>query len=321
MTSIVQPLALLAACSICLNYDAPAPASGADDAPDRLQRIAPKCSPGQCDVALTHVATLTDKTQLRILPDHSFFVIQDRSGRFFTIARKRDQIVVFDSAGRIESVVGSRGKGHGEFLRITSLLPGPGAALSAYDAQLRRLTVIGPDLEVKTVEPAPYRPDLILGDGSMIVAQHIPTPELIGYPIHHVGPLGRVLGSFGADTPEFRMDQRLITDRIIAPGRDGTVWAASPGRYALEHWDPVAGKKLGQVVVVSSWFKESPSLGNDERVRPMPIIEALWHNEGLLWVLLRDADANWRPPVLANVERAFDLDESRPYLRLGPGSD
>jgi hypothetical protein len=61
---------------------------------------------------------------------------------------------------------------------------------------------------------------------------------------------------------------------------------------------------LSGIPVVAPWFRESPTWNADERVRPFPTVEAISEDaEGVVWVLVRDADADWRAPAHANVER------------------
>jgi hypothetical protein len=57
------------------------------------------------------------------------------------------------------------------------------------------------------------------------------------------------------------------------------------------------------VEVRSSWFVESTDYPRDERTRPKPVLQALWERDGRIWVLIRDADANWKPG--ADPERSW----------------
>jgi hypothetical protein len=210
--------------------------------------------------------------------------------------------------------MGRRGSGPGEFEGIRNPLVGPGDSLHVGDPLLRRVTVIGPDLSVGRVSTGPHLPTIVLSNGSYVISRQIPTSEAIGYPVHLVGPDGTLLRSFGADTPQYRVDIRRLTNRVVGPGPGETIWVAPPGRYVLERYDPRTGKKLARVVVRSSWFTESAAPRFDERLRPDPIIEGLWQQDpGFVWVLLRDADERWEPPAEANVMRSLTSHE---YSRI-----
>lgn len=260
------------------------------------------CGVLRCDIELVAVASLSEAQQPRVLPESSPWVVRDRHGRFFVRARAYRQVAVFDPTGKFLSMVGT-----GEHRLIGSLVIGPDGVLYLHDYALRRLTAVAPNLSTLRTVPMAFAPAFVRADGTFIVAEHVRTPKLIGYPIHHTDAFGKVLRSFGTLTPEYRPDLRLLVDRIVAPSIDGTVWAAAPGRYALERWDPVKGTRVAEVRPRSGWFVESGALPASERTRPTPLLQAVWELDGLIWVLIRDADSKWRPPVVEVSERAFDL--------------
>src|SRR5687767_10713985 len=121
---------------------------------------------------------------------------------------------------------------------------GPGDTLFVPDLAPSRLTVIGPDLQFAGVINSSRLPTFVLQDRTFIIADQIATAGAIGFPIHRMDTDGRILRSFGADTPQHRPDLRLITTRVVSVGRNGTVWAAAPGRYVLERWDWESGSRL-----------------------------------------------------------------------------
>jgi hypothetical protein len=81
------------------------------------------------------------------------------------------------------------------------------------------------------------------------------------------------------------------------------VWASAKGRYAIERWNPLTGAMLARVPVKSPWFVESANYPSNNKIRPKPIIETLWESDGLMWVLIRDADTSWKSD--ADPERAW----------------
>jgi hypothetical protein len=280
-------------------------------APDSTGRAAgrppsqSKCLPGQCRIELIPVVSLSERGQLT-LSDASVSVAQDKAGRFMTLNRTRDTIVVFDRNGRFESTVGGRGRGSGQFERITHFVRMPDGAVAAYDGILRQLVAIGPSLELRSPLTLPYSPTFVRADGTFIAAQQVPDRDLVGHPIHLVGADGRVLRSFGADPPEYRQDLPLATTRLAAPAADGTVWTVAPGRYVIERWHSGTGKRLSSLAIRSPWFKESVRQPAGER--PNPTIQSLWESDGYLWILLRDADANWKPAAASAGDRPYAAD-------------
>ena len=171
--------------------------------------------------------------------------------------------------------------------------------------------MFGPDRALAGTLP---NPAFVMPDGSFLVAGQIRTSESIGYRMHVVDREGRVVRSFGTDEPQYRPDLNHILTRKVALGRDGTVWAMAPARYILERWDPSTGEQLQSTRIPSDWFRESTEPYTDETVRPLPLVEGLWEDEdGLVWIIVRDADADWAPPPRANEHRPVDRQEySRP---------
>ena len=266
------------------------------------------CTPNTCEIVLSKLASLSDKGYPGILPTSAVHVVQDGSGRFLLPSSELDQIIVFDPTGAIRALIGERGQGSAQFLMITSLLPTADGSFLVYDTRKRTITTLAPNLKVQSTVPFRLRPTLVHEGGRFIVAQQIPTRELVGQPIHLVDADGTVLRSFGAETATYRLDEPLLHERLVASTPSGLIWAAAPGRYRLEQWDPLSGKRLADIAVPSKWFSESKNF-RDERFRPAPIIVALWASERELWVLVRDADARWRPPNQPNVERQFEIGE------------
>ena len=252
------------------------------------------CAKDPCQITLKKLATLSPKGYSIRIPVP--YVAQDNRGRFLTSTSDPYQIAVFDSAGRFLRAVSL---GQGAPRSTTVLLPTQ-TSLLAWVSSSKQVLVINDDL---TAAPSsiriPYLPSFVRPDGGIVVTQQIQEPNLIGNPVHLVSPDGEVKKSFGADPPEYRDDLRLFMERVAAPAADGSIWTSAKGRYILEKWNPVNGARLARLPVHSSWFIESSNYPANQNARPRPIIQALWERQGLLWVLIRDADANWKPSTEA----------------------
>ena len=256
------------------------------------------CQSTRCTIELEHVAALSDSFEPgAISVSRSLWVLRDAQGRFFMPGLPLTRILVFDSAGHFHSSIGRAGEGPGEFQRVTGILTTPdGDSVYIADFVLRRLTALTPDLGVARIEHLPYMPTLMRNDGSFILTGQIQTSDLIGYPIHTMDRGGAILRSFGLDTPQYRPDLPRRLNRLVAPSRDGRIWAAAPGKYILERWNPETGEREARIPVASSWFRESDRLESSAE-RPFPVIVGIWEGPDLLvWVLHRIADDEWRPP-------------------------
>ena len=269
------------------------------------------CPAGDCRIELEHITRITDADEPGILPPETVWLQETEAGTFVSASLDETQIAEFGPDGRLAGVIGRAGEGPGEFGVVVTPIPGPGDTLFAPDLRQWRITVFGPDRSLAGTFPMPFRPDLVMPDGSFLVAEQVWRGEMSGYPIHVVDREGRVVRSFGTDQPQqYRPDLDDALTRNVAPGRDGTVWAMAPARYILERWDPSTGEQLQSTRIRSDWFRESLEPYTDETVRPPPLVDGLWEDEdGLVWTIVQDADVDWEPPPGANEHRPFDEHE------------
>lgn len=255
------------------------------------------CLIEKCEIVLTPIATISEAA----VPGDLFM---DRPNRVLPLAEKYlvlngfDGLVVFDMMGEFLMKIGGQGEGPGEFRMPFPPAVGPGDSVHVYDGIQRRLTVVDPDLRFARAQEFRYWPRLVLEDGSYIVPEQIRTPDRIGFPLHRIAPDGEILLSFGTDAPQYRPDMPNLTQLSVGPAADGkAVWAAPLGQYVLSKWNPFTGEELTRVEVTSSWFRESVRPSPPEE-RPVPTIQTLWEApDGLIWVLLHDADENWTPEL------------------------
>lgn len=252
-----------------------------------------RCGIGDCEIVLTKVVTLAEGG-----PDGSLHgsapltVVQDPRGHFLVPTGDRRQVAVFTTTGTLITRLSLLDPSE----RAVALSASGDGPVLAWIFPAGRTLAINADLTVSAWPwLLPYLPAFIRADKAAIVAQQIHSPDLIGYPLHLVGVDGRVVRSFGTETPEYRADLRLLLERVAAPAADGSVWAAAPGRYVIERWNPATGAKVSGLPVRSDWFVESSSYPRDNRTRPKPVIRALWERDGLVWVLIQDADTAWKP--------------------------
>lgn len=274
------------------------PASVAEVSPGQpaIQRDQP-CAGGDCTIVFNRVVTLSDSASPGMFGG-VIFVDRDAAGNFLTTNISFDHFLIFDSTGRLLDVTGGRGQGPDEYRRGYVPTRGPFDSLYIADMVNARLSVLSPDRRYIRSVPFPYVPDLILADGTFIIAATLAAPSAAGYPVHHVAKDGTVLRSFGVDDPEYRADMRQLFTRVVGPGDGATVWMTPPGRYRLEEWDVASGRLLRTVTrAAPDWFTESlTAVGSAALVRPDPVVNRLWEDEGgLLWVFATVPDPDWKP--------------------------
>jgi hypothetical protein len=170
--------------------------------------------------------------------------------------------------------------------------------------------VYSPDFALARTQPMIRFPDLVLDDGSFVLSFQTGVTSDLDYSLQTLAPDGTPLRSFGGDSAQYGRDRVLLKRRIVAKSQEG-FWAIAPGRYALEQWDPASGRPFRVVEVRSDWFRQLETWPTDETQRPPAVITAMCEDvaSGVVWVLLRDADLEWRPPPRAGVERAITSDE------------
>jgi hypothetical protein len=266
----------------------------------------------ECEIVLERVGILNDAFDPGALPDRMAYADRDAAGRILTIARGGSSVLVLDASGNFVARLGGPGEGPGEFRTIRRALIGPGDSIHVHDWGTGRVTVYGPDLRLARMQRMAHLPSLVLPDGAyVVIADPLQTAGNFGHVVRIIGPDGFMLRSFGTDSPAYGANTDMLATRWVAQAREGDIWTAAPGRYTLVRWDPSTGERVQEVVVESDWFQETASWPADERTRPPPVIESIWQDNDLLWVVLRDADLDWEPPppVLANVERVMHAEE------------
>ena len=270
------------------------------------RQVSAECS-ANCTIELRRVAKLTDSGHPDILPEIGIRVVPYGDG-YLTRSRDGRRLVAFNASGRIATVFD--GPADRPFRLITNVLSRPDGTVQVYDFLSKSLTTLDRDLKIQGVQAFPFAPAVLVDDSRGYVhAQQIATPDLAGQPIHLLGSDGAIVRSFGNESGKYRADMSLSYDRVLAMSSDRMLWIAPPGAYRLEKWNPATGRKVSEITVRSTWFKESVRLASPGE-RPVPLIDALWEHGGYLWVLFRDADSNWRKPeVLKEHElhwREFD---------------
>lgn len=272
-----------------------------------------RCPAASCDVGFDTIATISDVSEPGILPDGYLFLERGAAGSIITAGRDGQQVLVFDSTGRLQHVLGQRGSGPGEFRFVRKPMLGPGDSLHVPDLGLGRISVFAPDYSLARVASFPYMPEAVLSDGSYLVTRSLPGVPETGYPINRYRSDGALLVSFGSDSVQTNLNLDLLTRVHVARSRSGAVWSAVPGQHVVELWNPDTGSKERRLELEGDWFQPAEAWNYDERSRPTSVIEGMWEDredeDGILWVLTRVADSEWQAPVQANVERVVNAAE------------
>lgn len=235
-------------------------------------------------------------------------VVRDRRGRYAAVSSDFRQVLVFDANGALlESPRPSFG-------RVVSLFLHATGAVEAYDARAGSLLTLGANYQEAAKTALPHTPSLPLGGGRFLVAQQLATPALVGYPLHVMSKDGSIERSFGGDGGVFHSEDTYKNGRAVCLNPDGSIWSIAWGGRLLERWDTSSGRRIAQVTVKSTWFRESSRPAEEDEVAN-PIILTIWPDNDLVWILYKVADPKWIPrrtpekdrvPVGEDPSRRFD---------------
>jgi hypothetical protein len=214
-------------------------------------------------------------------------IVRDSRGRYAAVSPDFRQLLIFDAAGKL---LDSPRPTYG---RIVSLFVDPAGAVQAYDLSSGLLTFDG-NYRVKTTTELPHAPVLPLGRDRFLVRREGSTPTLVEHPLHVMSKDGNIVRSFGGDGSPFNSNDGLKNWRAVGLNPDGTIWSIAAGGRLLERWDTATGRRLSQVTVKSTWFRESSRPAPQEQVAN-PAIVTIWAEEDLVWILYRVADPQWIP--------------------------
>ena len=226
-------------------------------------------------------------------------VVRSNDGDYYVSGHLGDgQLLRFSPDGVFQDAIGRRGEGPGEY-DLPILMGGSADDMTILDPSSSRLTTIRGG-EVSTWG-LPFRSGgfAVLRDGRHVYNAFSSESDRMGHPLHvYDAASRRITSSFGDEGARGpRMDTGLpALRRRVAAAEDGNIWAARGNHYRIDKWSP-DGDHIARIERDAPWFRpweEWP--GVDYEVRPLPAIVGVrdW-GDGLLMVVVRLADANWRP--------------------------
>lgn len=238
----------------------------------------PNC--GKCRVSFIKLVTLGTADGPASIPLGIHAVQLDAAGRYWVLAGE-DPPLVFDSTGALIRVIGSVGRGPGEFVRALDAVPLAGDSMLVVDGGSGRATIIGPDLSPQRSVEFSHRlvpvlvlkwPDLVIGNG------HVGTPSASGWPLHRLSfatsPV-QLLDSFGPDAGELRPYEFRRLSQVLAASSGGAFWSADQLKYRITRW-AATGTKLQTLERRPVWFSHPSDFGlGSPETPPKPGLSAM----------------------------------------------
>ena len=267
-------------------------------AQDSVRAVPDAVTCGDCSVEVTAVVELGDRNGPGIVGEQAVVVRSDDGDYYVSSLIQPGRLLRFSADGVFQDAIGRTGEGPGE--HIWPVLLGRTAdSLSILDTRGFRLTTIGGGEVATWTLPFVANTWAVLPDGRHVYNGISFESELIGYPLHVYDEAGRrITHSFGYEGG--RVDRSPQSHnalrRRVAAAMDANVWAAHENRYRIDKWSP-DGDRIARIERDAPWFRpweEWPGL--DYEVRPEPAIVGVrdW-GDGLLMVVVRVPDADWRP--------------------------
>ncbi|MEX2610605.1 MAG: hypothetical protein WEA24_11705 [Gemmatimonadota bacterium] len=227
-----------------------------------------------------------------MVPHESTYGAVDARGRYVLFGEGSDRLQVFSPQGDCVGEVGRPGSGPGEYGDIAAVEV-EADSLYVYDLGNYRVSVLGPDLEVRRS----FRPEMpVLGmrvqvasTGMVVANLRYRRPEAADYSLHRFAPDGRYVGSFSARDPDH--------SRAFHAGDQ--VWEADPRMWTFRLLS-LDGEHLRTLSPEPpSWFPEADEeFDYSLRTPPLPSIGGMWPDEhNRLWVMIRLPGSDWESGI------------------------
>lgn len=253
-----------------------------------------------CRITIDHLVTLGDASGNGVLTAPGM-VRRDHRGRYlFHRDGFTSEILVFNGRGRFERVLGRRGGGPGEFLRVAALATTDRTIL-AFDDFARRLTTFDDTLGAVAQHRIPPRVFSVaaFADGRFVRTSIIDRGDSAGAWVHEhdADATERRTRRISSPIVRGRSDLQL---RVVSLGHAwSTYWVAhrTSYRFAQCAWAVAECREYRRT---AEWFPDpasgpGPALPEDG---PRPMLRGVSHDgPNHLWVVISVADARWREGV------------------------
>lgn len=262
-----------------------------------------RCS-GRCAIALDTVAILGAPSD-SIWPMWMASAVRAANGNFYVgVSDHPGTLLIYDTHGTLTGTFGRRGEGPGEYSSILmKMVRGPGDTISVVEVMRNRRVLIDSSGSSIRSHPVPFQfHGMIHLGGRMLVQADIRTPEKVGWMLHELAGDGSVGESY-AELSVYR-NAEVDGIRPVAAAIDGGVWLATPSRYEITKYDSELNP-VRSIAPATRWFPPNDGMIGDTYTEPQPWIADISETpDSLLWVIVRVADADWEPGVLAEAQQA-----------------
>lgn len=210
-------------------------------------------------------------------------VTRDSRGYYYVApTTDPEHVLVLNPRGEFAGVVGSKGRGPGEFdhverlavLEADSLAVSEVTRVSVFDAGRSFVRTLGVSAPIAGMFALPDT------QGLLLVYQDRAQPD---YPFHVHIDADRPRFSFGARVPS---QYNPITSPRVAAVQGGVLWTARRNDYVLEQFDIETGRRLGGWRRHTNWFVPHSTL--EEYAESLTRVQAIQPaSDSTVWVAVR----------------------------------
>jgi hypothetical protein len=245
------------------------------------------------------------RIELRGAPESVFdlaplTVTLDSAGRYWA-AVLTGAPVAFGKDGRFLRSLGGSGRGPGEYLSPSVVVPFRSDSLLVFDLNGMRTSVLDSGLRVVATAPVSWMIGLFVsnGRGSIVATSLAATPANIGWPLHALRREAHgisIARSFGPGDGSFDGSGRASAALTFALGnaRQG-YWACAPDRIAcsLRGWDGAISMQFERW---PEWFREPSRMSaGGPSMPPSPSVKAISEDgSGRVWVVSLVPSPHWK---------------------------
>lgn len=272
-----------------------------------------------CSLTVSAVVELGDREGPGIVGEQAYIGRADDGDYYVSSSMQPGRLLRFSPDGVFQDAVGRSGDGPGEYI-LPMLLAGSADDLTILDIRSFRLTTIRGGEVTTTKLPFMAEDMAVFSDGRHVYSAVAYEPDRIGHPLHVYdvasGRINRSFGDEGVRVDRSDRSQTALT-RLVAVAPDGNIWAAHENRYRIDKWTP-DGVRIARIERDAPWFRHWMDWpGSVNEVRPEPTIVGVrdWGDD-LLMVVVRVADAAWRPVRPARIERGHELITAAQYEEI-----
>lgn len=262
----------------------------------------------RCAIRIESRTILGGEDDLDKFPGFPERIRQDAQGRYWLFSQSGPP-ALFDGSGRFLQLLGSRGQGPGEYQAPHDALF-LADTFVVLDARQRRASVLSSARGYvrSTLMPSyMYRSVILSWPDSIVVADRVPWPKSVGWPLHLVSlagskpdDMGAVLHSFGPGDRQAEAGDIMGKNWLIADSKSG-FWTTSTTRYELAQYSRSGLRLTWSLRRRLSWFEGTegsigvPAVRGRPARAPDPAIAAIEEDdEGLLWVYIHVPSPSWR---------------------------